>query len=293
MSSAALRLASTSLPAESGLSEPDFERLASVLNSRLGIKLPSAKRGMLEMRLRGRIRQLGFADHDAYCRHLFNQGGLADEMQHLIDAVTTNKTDFFREPEHFVVLRDLLVPNLIAARRAEHQPLIKLWSAAASIGAEAYTIAMVLEDLLRSRADFRYAVLGTDVSSRVLDQARDAVYTSDMVMPVPSAMKERYLLWPLYRTQGSAVRISPELRRMASFAQLNLMDASYPFDSDVDVVFLRNVLIYFERVDQEAVILRLMSHLRPGGYLVLGHAETAIGTAMGLKQVAPSVFERT
>jgi chemotaxis protein methyltransferase CheR len=285
---------SVALPplADPGLSEADYAKLASVLNSRLGIKLPSAKRGMLEMRMRARMRELGYADHDAYCRHLFYQGGLAAEMQHLVDAVTTNKTDFFREPEHFTALRELLVPSLLASRRAEHKPCLKIWSAAASIGAEAYTIAMVLEDMLRARSGFRYAVLGTDVSTRVLEQAIEAIYSTELIMPIPAVMKDRYLMHPLYRSQNPVVRIVPELRRNVSFAPLNLMDASYPFDRDVDIVFLRNVLIYFEREDQEAVIRRLMGHLRPGGYIVLGHSEAAIGSTMGLNQVFPAIFQK-
>lgn len=275
---------------DAGLSQANFARLASILSARLGIKLPEGKRSMLEMRLRPRLRELGFASHDDYCRHLFAGNTLLREMQYLVDAVTTNKTDFFRESEHFDVLRMQLVPEIIAARKREGMPLIKLWSAAASSGAEAYTIAMVLEELQRSRRDFRYAIMGTDVSAQMIDQAVDAVYSAEMVTPVPAAMKERYMLASVYAGSGAAVRIVPELRRKARFFLLNLMDAIYPVDRDVDVIFLRNVLIYFERADQEAVIQKLLGHLRPGGTLILGHAEASIGTGMGLNEVAPGAF---
>jgi len=274
------------------LSPQDFSRLAAVLNGRLGIKLPESKRSMLEMRLRPRIRALGFADHGAYCRHLFRGDTLAAEMQHLVDAVTTNKTDFFREPEHFAVLRDKLVPEIVAARRSAGTPLLKIWSAAASTGAEAYTIAMVLEDMQRAARSFRYGILGTDVSAAVIEQAESAVYPMEMLIPVPAAMKERYLLSSIYGGSGAVGRIAPELRRHTRFSLLNLMDKQYAVDRDVDVIFLRNVLIYFERADQEAVIGRLLGHLRPGGALILGHAEAAIGTGMGLEEIASGVFRK-
>ncbi len=288
-STAAMLLAG---PVPGGLAMPDYLRLAALLNGRLGIRLPAEKRGMLEMRLRPRLRQLGHAGFESYCRYLFEAGGLAAEMQHLIDAVTTNKTDFFREPEHFALLRERLVPDLLEQRRDEPNPLLKLWSAAASTGAEAYTIAMVLEEMRRLRPGFRFSVLGTDISSQVLERAREGVYPADMVLPVPSALKQRYLMASIYG-QDAAVRVIPELRQRTRFLQLNLMDESYRVDRDVDVIFLRNVLIYFEPADQDAVVQRMLSHLRPGGVLILGLAEAAIGSRLGLNDIGSGVFRRS
>jgi chemotaxis protein methyltransferase CheR len=263
-----------------------------VLNGRLGIKLPPEKRGMLEMRLRPRLRQLGYARFDGYCRYLFEAGGLAAEMQHLIDAVTTNKTDFFREPEHFTLLRESIVPALLERRQGEQGPLLKLWSAACSTGAEAYTMAMVLEEMRRARPSFRFSVLGTDISAQVLERADEAVYPAEMVLPVPSALKQRYLMSSIYGGQGAVVRVIPELRQRTRFLQLNLMDQSYRVDRDVDVIFLRNVLIYFEPSDQDAVVQRMLSHLRPGGVLILGHAEAAIGSRLGLNDIGFGAFRK-
>ena len=277
-------------PVPGGLAMADYLRLAAVLNGRLGIKLPAEKRGMLEMRLRPRLRQLGHAGFGSYCRYLFEAGGLAAEMQHLIVAVTTNKTDFFREPEHFALLRERIVPDLLERRAGEASPLLKLWSAAASTGAEAYSIAMVLEEMRRTGADFRYSVLGTDISSQVLERASEAVYAAQMALPVPAALKQRYLMASIYGGQGAVVRVIPELRQRTRFLQLNLMDRSYRVDRDVDVIFLRNVLIYFAPDDQDAVVRRMLSHLRPGGVLILGHAEAAIGSRLGLDETGPGVF---
>jgi chemotaxis protein methyltransferase CheR len=274
------------------LSLRDFKRIADLIGGEVGIKLPPAKRLMIEGRLRKRVRALGLSGLEAYSAYLFQGDGLRAERPHLINAVTTNKTDFFREPEHFDVLEQRLVPALLELRRSERQPLLKIWSAASSTGAEAYTLAMVLADLVAQRHDFRFAILGTDISTSVLEQGERAVYPTELVAPVPPAKQQRYLMHARKPGARPEVRIVPELRRLVQFARLNLMDASYPFDRDVDVIFLRNVLIYFDKADQEKVIIRLVEHLRPGGYLILGHSESMIGTAVTMRQVAPAVFQK-
>ncbi len=274
------------------LSLRDYKRISDLIGREVGIKLPPTKRLMVEGRLRKRVRALGLANLDAYGTYLFQHDGLAAELAFLINAVTTNKTDFFREPEHFDLLENRLVPDLIALRQAERKPLLKIWSAASSTGAEVYTLAMVLADLLAQRNDFRFAILGTDISTAVLAQGERAVYPAELIAPVPPGKQQRYLMYARKPGPRPEVRIVPELRRLVRFARLNLMDASYPFDRDVDVIFLRNVLIYFDKADQEKVILRLVSHLRPGGYLILGHSESMIGTAVTMRQVAPAVFQK-
>jgi chemotaxis protein methyltransferase CheR len=274
------------------LSHRDFQRISTLIGDEVGIKLPPAKRVMVEGRLRKRVRALGFGNFAEYCTHLFDRNGLDKEFVYLVNAVTTNKTDFFREPEHFDLLESRLVPDLIEARRDERMPLLKIWSAAASTGAEAYTIGMVMNDLAAQRGDFRYAILGTDISTSVLEQAERAVYAEEMVSPVPAAKLARYVMFSRRPGPRPEVRIVPELRRHTQFARLNLMDDSYPFDKDVDVIFLRNVLIYFDKRDQEAVINRLVGHLRPRGYLILGHSESMIGTSITMRQVAPAVFQK-
>jgi len=275
------------------LSTVDFARIANLISSEVGIKLPPAKRLMVEGRLRKRVRALNLSSFDDYYDYLFRRDGLGQERTYLINAVTTNKTDFFREPEHFTLLAEKLVPELIALRRNERNPLLKVWSAASSTGAEPYTLAMVLSDLAANRRDFRFAILGTDISTAVLAQGRRAVYPAEMVAPVPPEKQARYVMHARKPGVRAEVRMAPEIRRSVRFAHLNLMQRSYPFDRDVDVIFLRNVLIYFDKRDQEAVISRLIEHLRPGGYLALGHSESMVGTTISMRQVAPAVFQKT
>jgi len=285
-------LASTpSHDAEDHLDPRDFERIAALIGKEVGIKLPPAKRLMVEGRLRRRLRHLQLDGFAAYSDFLFRQGGLERELPFLINAVTTNKTDFFREPEHFECMEKTLVPSLVSAR-SDRAPLLKVWSAASSTGAEAYTIAMVLADLAAARRDFRFAVLGTDISTDVIDTGRRAIYPAELVAPVPPGMQSRYLMHARRPGARPEVRIVPELRRQVRFERLNLMDDSYPYDRDVDIIFLRNVLIYFDKQDQANVIRRLIGHLRPGGYLLLGHSESMIGTSITMRQIAPAVFQK-
>jgi chemotaxis protein methyltransferase CheR len=276
---------------EDHLSPSDFGRIATLIGDQVGIRLPPAKRLMVEGRLRKRVRARNLSGLRAYGDFLFRHNGLESELPFLINAVTTNKTDFFREPEHFDIIESLLVPTLVAERN-ERNPLIKIWSAASSTGAEAYTAAMVLADMAAQRRDFRFAVLGTDISTDVLDQARLGVYPAELIAPVPPGMQTRYLMHARRPGNRPEVRIVPELRRLVQFQRLNLMADSYPIDRDVDIILLRNVLIYFDKTDQARVINALVGHLRPGGYLLLGHSESMIGTSITMRQIAPAVFQK-
>ncbi|WP_298957205.1 protein-glutamate O-methyltransferase CheR [uncultured Methylobacterium sp.] len=277
------------MPAAETLSDRHFRAVAELIQDRVGIQIPATKRTMLEGRLRKRMRALDLDSLDAYGRHLFEAGHLADEFVHLVDCVTTNKTDFFREPAHFDLLRDEMVPRLARPGRS----VLKVWSAAASMGAEAYSLAMVLDAMSADGTAPGYVVLGTDVSTEVLRLASAGIYPTAMLDAVPPALRRRYVMTARdpERAEG---RIVPELRRRVRFRHLNLMEEAYPVDRDVDIVFCRNVLIYFDKPTQKAVLTRLAGHLRPGGYLVVGHSESMAGTGVpGLIQDSSTVFRRT
>ena len=271
------------------LSDAHFRALAEVIESHVGIKMPISKRTMVEGRLRRRVRALGLATVNDYAAHIFERGHLEKEMTDLIDCVTTNKTDFFREPAHFDFLREIAVPALLAARAGRPRQL-KIWSAACSNGAEVYTLAMVLHDMAGAKRLFNYFILGTDISRDVLKEARSGIYPSELFAPVPEALRMRYVMVAKESRRGLA-RIAPELRAHTGFANLNLMDASYPVDTDVDIIFCRNVLIYFDKPTQQAVVARLVSHLRPGGFLILGHSESMAASGVGgIVQIRPTVY---
>ena len=270
------------------LTEHHFDQISRMVESHTGIKLPPAKKLMVEGRLMKRVRALGLPGLPQYGEAIFNQGLMRSEFQHLVDCVTTNKTDFFREPQQFTLLADTLIEELRALPDRRGAPL-KFWSAAASIGAEAYTLAMVAADALGPRG---FEILGTDISESVLEHARTAVYPTAMIDPIPESFRQAWLMIPR-DPQRQEFRIAPELRALTRFETQNLMDETYARPRDFDVVFCRNVLIYFEKAVQTQVIERLSRHIRRGGYLMLGHSESLHhAEPLGLKAVAPSVFRK-
>jgi len=271
------------------LSKRNFDLLSKFIYDYSGIKMPLNKVTMLEGRLRRRLRVAGIASFDGYCDYLFKQGGLESEAVHLIDAVTTNKTDFFREPKHFEYMVHAALPNLLAAYADRR---LRIWSSACSTGAEPYTLAMVMSEFLAASAPERdYFILATDLSTDVLQKGQRGIYQNDLLQPVPSDMMRKYVM----RSSDPGrqeMRITPKLRSKVGFARLNLMDDRYPVGDPMHIVFCRNVLIYFDKPTQNHVLSRLCDSLLPGGYLFVGHSETVTGFDLPIKQVANTVFQR-
>ena len=274
-------------PETEQLSARNFQRLASFIQDYSGIKMPANKRTMLEGRLRRRMRATRITDVNEYCRFLFDEDGLAAETIHLIDAVTTNKTEFFREPAHF----DFLIAKGLPALAAKGKREIKIWSSACSTGAEPYTIAMVMDEFCEKQRGFDYSILCTDICTEVLDQAIAGRFSEAMIEPVSLARRQRYVMRARDPSR-TEVRITPELRGKLSFARLNLMDDAYPIENDLDIVFCRNILIYFDKPTQAKVLQRLCNHLAPGGYLFLGHSESIVGIDLPVVQIANTVFQK-
>lgn len=269
------------------LSTRNFQRLAEFIQAYSGIKMPASKRTMLEGRLRRRMRAKRIDDVNDYCRYLFEEDGLESEVIHLIDAVTTNKTEFFREPAHFDFLVNTGLPAIAATRKRE----IKVWSSACSTGAEPYTLAMILDEFCEDQRGVDYSILCTDICTEVLDQAIAGRFSEQMIEPVSMSRRQRYVMRAKDRSRPE-VRIIPQLRSKLSFARLNLMDDAYPVDDDFDMIFCRNLLIYFDKPTQARVLQRLCGHLRSGGYLFLGHSESIVGIDLPVKQIANTVFQK-
>lgn len=276
-------------PLDDRLSKRNFEALSKFIYSYSGIKMPLSKSTMLEGRLRRRLRVTGIATFDDYCDYLFNQGGIEREAIYLIDVVTTNKTDFFREPKHFDYMRDVALADIL---RQFSERRLRIWSSACSTGAEPYTLAMVMSDYLQSKAPDRdYFILATDLSTDVLQKAQKGIYSSDMMAPVPPEMMRRYVMRAT-NAHRQEMRVAPALRQKVGFARMNLMDAKYPIGDPMHIIFCRNVLIYFDKQTQAQVLTRLCNSLAPGGYLFIGHSETVTGFDLPIRQVANTIFKR-
>lgn len=269
------------------LSARNFQRLATFIQDYSGIKMPANKRTMLEGRLRRRMRATRIADVNAYCHYLFEEDGMDAEVIHLINAVTTNKTEFFREPAHF----DFLVAKGLPALAAKGKREIKIWSSACSTGAEPYTLAMVMDEFCEAQRGLDYSILCTDICTEVLDQAIAGRFSEQMIEPVSTARRQRYVMRSRDASR-SEVRIKPHLRSKLSFGRLNLMDDAYPIETGLDIIFCRNILIYFDKPTQAKVLSRLCDHLAPGGYLFLGHSESIVGIDLPVVQIANTVFQR-
>jgi len=276
-----------------GLSHGEFGALAALIRERAGIRLVPSKKGLLEGRLRKRLIALGLSSFSAYCALVLEPRASEDEIGRMIDAVTTNKTDFFREPAHFPFLTGVALPLLLAQDGASsplRERALTFWSAACSSGEEVYTLAMVLAEALRTGQRFRPTILGTDICRDVLVTAKRAIYPEASVAPVPLALRERYLLRSKSREDG-LVRIAPALRAQTRFSQVNLLSLSNG-PRQADVIFCRNVLIYFDRPTQHRVLSGLCRALPQGGYLFLGHSDSVTGLDLPLEPLIPSVYRK-
>lgn len=271
------------------LSNDDFKRLSTFIYKEYGIKMPEVKRTMLQSRLHKRLRELNMTNYKDYVDYVFSKEGQDNEVIHMIDVVSTNKTDFFREPVHFDFLHSNVLPELLRSERPNR--LIKLWSAGCSSGEEPYTLAMSMCDYMMEHPGFDFSILATDISTRILKSAVEAIYKENRVEMLPIQIKKRYLLRSKDRTNPT-VRIIPELRRRVTFQRLNFMDNTYNVPDNLDIIFCRNVLIYFDRDTQEKVINKLCTKLKPDGFFFLGHSESITNFNVPLRQLKPTIFRK-
>jgi len=271
------------------MTDGDFVRLSSFVNEELGIKMPYSKKLMLQGRLQKRLNDLKIRTFKEYIEYVFDGNDSDDEMIKMIDLITTNKTDFFREASHFDYMTRTILPELSSISRGRKN--VRIWSAGCSSGEEPYTIAIVLKEFVQKNPDVDYEILGTDISMRILQKAVRAVYDEDRIAQIPWELKRKYFL-KSKDPNDKAVRLIPELRVKVSFQRLNFMDPVYTIDKTFDIIFCRNVLIYFSRETQEQVITKLAAKLRPDGYFFLGHSESITNMAVPLQQIKPTIYRK-
>jgi chemotaxis protein methyltransferase CheR len=264
-----------------------LRRFAAEITATLGIKLPEDKLTMLYGRLQRRLNQLGLGSLAEYEQRLADPAHAEAERVQLFDLATTNKTDFFREPDHFTYLTERALPAL-SPRSGRWT--CRLWCAGCSTGQEVYTLAMVLDDYARSHPGFGFDIKATDVSTRVLREAAAATYPEALVEPVPPQLRQRYLMRGK-AGRGGMVRVVPELRARVTFSRLNFMVQKYPL-GELDIVFFRNVMIYFDRKTQKQVLERQCQLLRPDGYLFIAHTESVAGLGLPLVAETSSILRR-
>jgi chemotaxis protein methyltransferase CheR len=260
-----------------------------------GISIDPENAGFLELRINRRVRELGLPNLAQYLAILNGPKGQS-EANHLVEMLATHTTDFFREPAHYRFLEQTGLPSLIASGAGKEWPLT-VWSAACSLGSELWSAAMVIDKVsLTVLGGLRWSLEGTDISRRILRRAESGVFSADEISGIPEALRQKYLLRggeSLRSKTGQILfRIDSKLRQKARFQWANLVAPTAPINITADVIFLRNVLIYFEPADQQAAVATVLRGLRPGGYLFIGHSEQIGPLPSGISQVAPAVFRK-
>lgn len=262
------------------ITDPEFERLRRFFEHASGIRLADSKKVLVCGRLSRRLRHHGLDNYRDYIA-LIESPEAREERQMAIDLLTTNETHFFREPKHFDLLRQELRDRLKAGLRGP----LRLWSAASSTGEEAYSLAMTLAEELGERP---WSVFASDLSTRVLDDARAGIYPRQRIEEIPRELAQRHVLEGYDECEG-LYRIDPSLRKRVSFAQINLMEP-LPALEPFDMVFLRNVLIYFDNAGKQKIVESVARKLKPSGLLFIGHSETLSGISEVVKPVVPTVY---
>ena len=267
------------------ITNKEFGLFQALIYREAGIHLPPTKKELLMGRVGRRLRELGLKAYGAYYEYVMETGH--EELVRLLDAISTNETSFFREARQFEFLEQRVFPEWKTWQAGPRR--IRVWSAGCATGEEPFSLAMILWDQFPPATGWEIEIRATDLSTRALERARTAVWPIEKAKDIPT----RYLKAFMLRGTGSRVgtmKASPAIRSIVRFERLNLNDATYPALGLFDLIFCRNVLIYFGAETKTRVIDRLLNHLAPSGYLFLGHAETLNGVTDQVRSVMPTVY---
>ncbi len=275
------------------MKENERREISSFIENAFGIKMPPTKRALLVSRLSKRLVSLGMKSFGEYFEYINSSEGLANEIYVFVDLVSTHETTFFREPQHFDIFYSKVLPKITEELDAGIKRPLRILSAACSTGEEAYSLAIITEEFIKSNNyfDFHYSITGTDISLRVLEVAKRGIYEARKIRNMEKKYRQRYFMKNKNKNI-ELVRVVPELRCKVNFLPLNLMNDYYPFEFDFDVIFLKNALIYFDSENQLKICLRIIEHLASGGYFFAGLSESMTGLNLPVKNVMPSVFRK-
>lgn len=271
------------------LQRSEYELLRDFIYQKCGINLGDHKLQLVQSRLNKRLRQLGLETYKEYYERLVAQKD-DEEMTILLDSISTNTTHLFREKHHFDVLVEQL-REWTSAKGARRNSTIRIWSAGCSSGEEPYTLAIVATELFRADAPKRVKILATDISTRVLERAEAGRYGEAALAQAPENLRRTYFT----KVRGSKqpeYDVSDRLKKLITFKRFNLMSPAFPFRNLFDVIFCRNVMIYFDRETQETLVNKYAKHLAPDGLLFIGHSESLNRISHPLKYVAPTVYRK-
>lgn len=267
-----------------------FAQYSELVYRECGINLHDGKKSLLQARLNKRLRVTGFTSYESYFQYL-TSGESREELVHFLDCISTNLTYFFREPQHFEFLNQM-IPEMLAAKQKERDLRIRVWSAGCSTGEEPYSLAMGVLQHLKDRERYDFKILATDISTRVLDVAKAGIYPSEKLQRVHPDLRKSYFKKRTGNgSSGDGYEVVPLLKNIVRFARLNLNE-NYPFKGPFDFIFCRNVMIYFDKKTQESLIQKMSQYLVPGGYLFVGHSESLMGLNHSMKYICPAVYRK-
>jgi chemotaxis protein methyltransferase CheR len=269
---------------ETKLSEGEFIQISNLVKELCGINLHDGKKELVKARLSKRMRQLGLTSFQQYIDYVRQQS--EREITTMLDILSTNLTYFFREPRHLEYLRDTILPEM----SAKGPQRLRIWSAGCSSGEEPYSIGMVLNEALPNLDRWDAAILATDLSTRVLQTASQGCYREERFRELPRHMVSKYFLCTQFKPE-KIYKAGPKLRKLVHFARLNLMEP-WPMKGPFDVIFCRNVMIYFDKPTQGKLVNRYFDILKPGGMLFLGHSESLTGIDHKFKYVQPATYRK-
>ncbi len=270
------------------LTDEDFNYLCALIGDQAGIRLTSAKRELVYARLAKRLRALGLRSFRQYCDLL--RGGDEEEKVHCVNAITTNVTFFFREAHHFEYLEQTVLPELMEEKIRAGSRRLRVWSAGCSSGEEAYSLGIVLREQ-PALQNWDVRVLATDVDTHILERARRGIYDLKQIEKVSPARRSRWFRVGIGRNEG-LVSVLPELKERIYFRQVNLKEP-WPMHGPFDVIFCRNVVIYFDREMQRKLFDRFAGILSSNGHLFIGHSESLFGLSNRFRLVGPTIYRKT
>lgn len=272
LNSAPRLLSAASISGVSSITDEEFQAVRELIYQEAGISMSDAKRALVCSRLAKRLRQLKLRSHTEYLEYIAHHDPNGVERQLMVNSLTTNKTDFFREPHHFDFLRNVVFPEVKRRATLGKPRRLRIWSAGCSMGDEPYTIAMTILEHFGSLRGWDVRILASDINTEVLRTAEQGIYPLDRIDVLDDELKSRYFLRGTGRWDGFC-QARPELRRLVTFRRLNFMDHPWPIHTRFDVIFCRNVIIYFNAQTQRQLLPRFAEYLTDGGYLMLGHSE--------------------
>lgn len=273
------------------INDKEFGLFQRLIYNKSGINLASSKKELLKSRLMKRLREKSLSSFKEYYQYITEEDTTGEELVSMLDCISTNLTEFFRESAHFDFLSENVLPVLLENKRKNREKKIRIWCAGCSTGEEPYSISMILSDCIEQLLEWDIKILATDLSTRVLKKASQGTYAKDRLRGIPNQMLNTYFERGVHNLKD-CYQIKDFLKNLIVFRRLNLTDEIFPFKGQFDFIFCRNVMIYFDKQTQTELVAKFYKHLAPDGYLFIGHSESLAGTETRFRYVRPTIYQK-